>query len=402
MDKQVLGWIVAGVACLCSLIYCWRAFCYCTEILEPRTGRKRALVLCLPAGPLLLAGARLLALPELLSYLFLFLTLLLLFFLLFRGALPVFLFSSGIFMFHIMNIRLMLSSVYGMAFQFHSVAERQDSVLKETLTLAAVLVLLVALEVFRRVVDRKSMLLLLENPGQLLFATTSMMLINLYLLILSSVYGTDYSADAALFMLCTSILLFGAFYTSFRHATKMSVLLEYQKRSRSLESELEKSYQNIHELRTAAFTDTLTAVRNRRYGMEKLAEYLRDGRTFCVCFLDIDHLKYVNDHFGHEEGDRYLLSVVRILSGIFIGYPVCRMGGDEFLILLPDIRINQAEALAQAAYEEICRMPLAYRPSISFGTAEAHSGEAAEEVLRRADRSMYECKQTHGKSYSRD
>lgn len=61
--------------------------------------------------------------------------------------------------------------------------------------------------------------------------------------------------------------------------------------------------------------------------MEKLERLLEEAAPFTVCFLDIDHLKQVNDKYGHGEGDRYLVSAADILEGVFRGFPVCRRVG---------------------------------------------------------------------------
>lgn len=82
--------------------------------------------------------------------------------------------------------------------------------------------------------------------------------------------GQAYSTLAATFLLSTSFLLFGLFYTFFLHTVKMSVLLEYEVKSKHLEQQLKDTYKDMETLQSFAFTSTLTMVHNRHYGMEQL------------------------------------------------------------------------------------------------------------------------------------
>jgi diguanylate cyclase (GGDEF)-like protein len=230
-------------------------------------------------------------------------------------------------------------------------------------------------------------------------------LIDVYLLILSVSYTSQaYSPLAALFLMSTSLLLFGAFYTSFSHGVRMSVMIRYEEKSRLLEQELRQSLRDVDELKCFAFTDALTDIHNRRYCMEALNHLIDREQTFCVCFIDIDHLKYVNDRYGHNEGDQYILSVVRTLSGCFRQSDrLCRLGGDEFVILLTDMTGEGACQRIQEAYGYILRLPAAYAPSISYGLVEIQQfqGLSASQVLQMADEEMYRFKQAHRQDFPR-
>src|SRR4029077_9226134 len=87
--------------------------------------------------------------------------------------------------------------------------------------------------------------------------------------------------------------------------------------------------------RDAASTDPLTGLRNRRYFEEQLASLPRAG--FAVLAIDVDHLKAVNDEYGHEAGDDILCAVATTLAGLVrSGDVLARVGGDEFALLLRD------------------------------------------------------------------
>ncbi|MBM4107256.1 MAG: GGDEF domain-containing protein [Phycisphaerae bacterium] len=95
------------------------------------------------------------------------------------------------------------------------------------------------------------------------------------------------------------------------------------------------------QLRQAAFTDSLTGAHNRRYydlSMNALLERARrDRQTVSILLLDIDNFKAFNDHHGHEAGDEILRETVRLLGSVIRpGDRVCRIGGDEFVVIFHD------------------------------------------------------------------
>lgn len=96
------------------------------------------------------------------------------------------------------------------------------------------------------------------------------------------------------------------------------------------------------ELKRLASTDSLTGIMNRQTGLDYIQQKIqlcsRYGNIFSVCFIDIDNLKNVNDIFGHREGDRLISTVVVIIKkALRVTDVMCRLGGDEFLIVFPNM-----------------------------------------------------------------
>jgi diguanylate cyclase (GGDEF)-like protein/PAS domain S-box-containing protein len=153
-------------------------------------------------------------------------------------------------------------------------------------------------------------------------------------------------------------------------------------------------------LLTLANTDPLTGALNRRAGEELLATALRgwrqDGRRFCVLMIDCDHFKLVNDIWGHEVGDKVLVALVEICRENLRGGDIAvRWGGEEFLLMLAATSRDAALAIAERLRRtiedrDIDRGGGTIRITVSIGVAEVHEGDTrADEMVRRADRSLY-------------
>lgn len=127
----------------------------------------------------------------------------------------------------------------------------RGSYLYPALILLVALASTISLEVFRRTISQDAIQKLISNRNQLYFTTTSQLLIDAYLFILSIAFdGSPYTGLMLLFFVVTSVLLFGAFYTSFIHAVKMSILEVYETKSRELEQLLEQTNRDLGELKS--------------------------------------------------------------------------------------------------------------------------------------------------------
>jgi diguanylate cyclase (GGDEF)-like protein len=153
-----------------------------------------------------------------------------------------------------------------------------------------------------------------------------------------------------------------------------------------------------------ALTDGLTGLKTHRYFMEALdrewRRSTRSGQMFSVIMLDLDGFKQVNDRHGHLEGDKVLTAVAHLLNDrVRQSNVVARYGGDEFAIMLPETRTEQAEILAERlrASIELDRYLAAHGVTASFGIATFPlHGPTQEEILRVADSGMYLAKHQDG------
>ena len=159
----------------------------------------------------------------------------------------------------------------------------------------------------------------------------------------------------------------------------------------------------MRRLRELAATDPLTGVANRRsierLGEEAMAAARATGEGLCVLILDIDHFKPVNDRYGHLTGDRALARVAGACSAALRQFDqLGRIGGEEFMVLLPRTRMAQARQVAErmrAAVEalEFADIDPGLRLSVSIGVAELRAGDQDLQALcARADAALYAAK----------
>jgi diguanylate cyclase (GGDEF)-like protein len=157
------------------------------------------------------------------------------------------------------------------------------------------------------------------------------------------------------------------------------------------------------ELAFQADHDAMTGVLNRRAGLEFLAKSValarRQERSLSTVYVDVDDLKLVNDHLGHAAGDRLIATVSGLLrEGIRSSDMVCRLGGDEFLVVLYDCRASDAEVVQRKwqarieAFHAAAEAP--FRLGISVGVADWAPGSPVDidALLAQADQRMFAAK----------
>lgn len=179
---------------------------------------------------------------------------------------------------------------------------------------------------------------------------------------------------------------------------------ELDERVKQRTAELERA--NRH-LQVVAIRDDLTGLPNRRFAISALdelwAEARREGTPLSVLMLDADRFKPVNDTFGHATGDALLRALAtQLQDAVRTSDIVCRLGGDEFLVICPR---SPREGAAQVAQKILAsRAPFhaedgteCWNGALSIGIAEAANNMATpEELLRAADEALYAAKRQGG------
>jgi two-component system cell cycle response regulator len=162
--------------------------------------------------------------------------------------------------------------------------------------------------------------------------------------------------------------------------------------------------ENVQESLTMAVTDSLTGLNNRRYlttQLGALIEQSRSGHTdLSMLILDIDHFKRVNDTHGHEAGDEVLKEFAQRLKKAVRGIDiVCRYGGEEFVVLMPDTDPQVAFRVAERIRTTVAMEPFrvnrgqrALNITVSIGLGTLESNMSQMDLTKSADRALYRAK----------
>lgn len=165
--------------------------------------------------------------------------------------------------------------------------------------------------------------------------------------------------------------------------------------------DLKKSEKRLVELAT---TDSLTGILNRGEGMrrfqQEISRSLRKQEPMSILIIDIDHFKLVNDKYGHQVGDHVLRMIVSNLKAILRNYDIiCRYGGEEFLVMLPNTEMEKALETAERLRQLIAETPIEIRGdtniplTISLGASALQAKDSLDSMIYRADNALYLAKE---------
>lgn len=181
-----------------------------------------------------------------------------------------------------------------------------------------------------------------------------------------------------------------------------------EQRTRELALANQQLTRQLNEITRLSTTDSLTQIFNRRKFEQVFADELlksRHGqRPLALMMFDIDFFKQINDRYGHQVGDEVLVEVARCVSGHLRQTDTfARWGGEEFVLLLPRTRLLEAHQLAERLRLMLAEhvFPHGVRLTVSFGITGLRPGENMDELVRRADRHLYEAKGERNSSICR-
>jgi diguanylate cyclase (GGDEF)-like protein len=153
------------------------------------------------------------------------------------------------------------------------------------------------------------------------------------------------------------------------------------------------------ELERLNITDSLTKIGNRRYFEQKMQEEIQRAKRyphpFSLLMFDIDFFKQVNDNHGHNVGDEVLIKYTEFISSFLReGDVFCRIGGEEFMIILPHVKLDDAQKIAQKLRVKIQESKIVLPITMSFGVVEYVKGESIEYMFKRVDAALYKAKKS--------
>lgn len=174
---------------------------------------------------------------------------------------------------------------------------------------------------------------------------------------------------------------------------------------RSSNAEIGRLRQRIEQLHSETITDPITKIFNRKWFDHSLDFAIETAdersRPLCLLIVDIDRFKRFNDQHGRRLGDRVLRLVAKVLSDCTTGQDiVARHGGDQFVVILPNTEIEDAEKLGRNVVAEVAKKKIADRRSkqvidnitVSVGGAAREAGQRPDEFLDRAETALRDAK----------
>lgn len=328
------------------------------------------------------------------------------FFILYDSEILAIFFGCENFILHITLLRMLVLSVFSIIFDLSIYHIIHNEILYLFSIIISTLLLSIFLVIFKSIIYSKNLKLIVKNKEQLKYLGIALTIMNIYIVITSMLYNRNSSNDlVSLLILSTSVMIFLVLYNLLTRTIKLVIMAEYKRKSMELENELIKNRENQKQLESIAFYDELTGLYNRRCAMLSLEKLIKSNLEFSICFVDIDGLKYVNDILGHNEGDEYIKIIANIISNEFYDEDkVCRVGGDEFLILLPNCNESLALKRANELFEKVIyqaeNIKKEYVMSISYGVTHVNMNEDIDltEIINLADKNMYKFKNLRKKS----
>ena len=156
------------------------------------------------------------------------------------------------------------------------------------------------------------------------------------------------------------------------------------------------------ELETISVKDPLTNLYNRRYYKDKIEHEMynakRYGYDLSIMMMDIDYFKSINDKHGHNVGDEVLIYYTKIIAkSLRDSDTVCRMGGEEFLVMLPHTSLDDALKIAEKLRASVENSKKIIPITMSFGVTQYINGESEEYLYKRVDKALYKAK-TNGRN----
>ncbi|MCR5000305.1 MAG: GGDEF domain-containing protein [Lachnospiraceae bacterium] len=186
---------------------------------------------------------------------------------------------------------------------------------------------------------------------------------------------------------------------------KMSInIRDYAKNIIVANKKVEGLEDYVTKINDVAYYDPLTKVKNMAAYEQKREELEDDiynmNARFAIVMADVNNLKKINDKYGHDRGNEYIIGVCRILSDIFKRSPIYRIGGDEFVIVLEGKDYLNREELKKTASEELGKTAAdnkakpwnRYSAAIGMSVYVQDEDTGVEEVFKRADEEMYSVK----------
>jgi diguanylate cyclase (GGDEF)-like protein len=164
-------------------------------------------------------------------------------------------------------------------------------------------------------------------------------------------------------------------------------------------SDITQEEEQRKKLEKISVTDALTGIYNRRYYMQTIEHEMHNAKRYnyplSIMMMDIDFFKQVNDMHGHNVGDEVLREYAKFIKlHLREGDTFCRVGGEEFIVILPHTKVQEAQKVAEKLRVEIEAYKKIVPVTMSFGVTQYIQGESEDFMYKRADDALYEAKKS--------
>lgn len=254
--------------------------------------------------------------------------------------------------------------------------------------------------------DIRSLNLIKTSKSNLIFLNIINTCLFVYMSIVIQIYCLNHNyPNIELLLLKVGIFTIIGYIISLMFAIVYSKIQLFENLSNEIEMKIDIKKETELKLKDMAYIDSMTGFYKRSYAMEYLENLIINNQTsFSIGYIDIDGLKQVNDMFGHNEGDSYILSVSNIIHNVFKNEIIARIGGDEFLIIMSGKDQFDAEKMLKNSFDAIAIYSLSYiknyTMSISYGVYEVKCPTSLniDQIINLADNKMYEFKKLQKKN----
>ena len=182
----------------------------------------------------------------------------------------------------------------------------------------------------------------------------------------------------------------------------MTLLVSMQQQLSSLQKQTDSYRKKLVEQRVNMYTDPLTKVPNRMAYNERAhkdwQKCQQQQKPMSIAVIDVDHFKRINDQYGHAAGDKTLQAIARYLkSRLHTNEFLARWGGEEFILLIPELSINNLTNRLDELRIGLAQLPFKFKQerltvTVSIGGTECRTGEELDTAFERADKCLYQAK----------
>ncbi len=247
--------------------------------------------------------------------------------------------GASIFILHIFSITIPLIIIFSDIFNISPAMLIKDTIYDHFIVMITAAVLTLAHQVVKKYIDNSSIQRVTVKSNHSIILLCSIVLLVFLQIIHSMTMMTDvFYSEQVMLSLAISITSLLIFYLFFLYAINLIDASLYKRHSDRVIGEQQLITKKKETLLTKIERDELTGVFNRGYIMEELEKLCADNTdSFYVLFVDINALKYTNDTYGHSAGDRMIIRITQsILRTMREQDIVARIGGDEFLVVMPN------------------------------------------------------------------